>query len=398
MAVTLPDTVADLDGPLPRRFFGLMIGVFLGGGVLASVEALLVPRLKLTLGLGYAEALLVQLVYYLGYLLFAIPATIVAARMGAIRATAAGLTMMAAGCLLVALAQTSARFSALLAALLLLSSGVTILQIACNGLMATLGDGARAVTRFTLLQGFNALGTVLGPLAAAWFLLGRGPAPVPFVAFAAGFAILAVAIRAGADVAPHAQAWQPPTRARLARLCRNPRIVRGTAAIFVYVGAEVTIGTLAANYLMLPGTLALGPVDAGRLVSLYWLGAMIGRFAGAWLLRRIAAPTLLGRAATGAVLLLTVAIVVRGELGGAALLAVGLCNAIMFPTIYALTMPASAEDVPTASMLMCMAVVGGAAIPMATGLLADRTTLPIALACPALCYAAVLLFARGVRA
>lgn len=382
---------------VPGRFFLLMTGVFFGGGVLASVEALLVPRLKLSLDLGYAEALLVQLVYYLGYLLFALPATILAARFGAVRATAVGLAMMAAGCLLVALAQISARFAALLVALLLLSSGVTILQIACNGVMATLGGNARAVMRFTLLQGFNALGTVAGPLAAAWFLLGGGPPLAPFRAFAIGFAALAIAFLANGTIVSRRQAWQPPTRARLAILCRQPRMLRGTAAIFAYVGAEVTIGTLAVSYLMLPDTLALAPLAAGRLISLYWTGAMIGRFAGAAVLRRVSAPTLLGSAAAGALLLVAVAMIMRGAPGGIALLAVGTCNSIMFPTIYALTMADRDEDVPAASMLLCMAVVGGAAIPMVTGLIADHTTLATALAVPAACYAAILLFARGVR-
>jgi FHS family L-fucose permease-like MFS transporter len=398
MAVLIFDHTPVVEDRLPARLFGLMIGVFLGGGLLASVEALLVPRLKLTLDLGYAEALLVQLVYYLGYLLFAVPATIIAARLGALRATAAGLAMMAAGCLLVALAQASAQFATLLAALLLLSSGVTVLQIACNGIMATLGSTERAVTRFTLLQGFNALGTVVGPLAAAWFLLGGGTALAPFLAFATGFAALAIAFLANGEILPRSQTWQPPSRARLVALCREPRIVRGTAAIFAYVGAEVTIGTLAVNYLMLPGTLGADPLAAGRLVSLYWMGAMVGRFAGAGVLRRMSAPTLLAWAAAGAVLLVAIAIVARGAVGGIALLAVGLCNSIMFPTIYALTMPTRDEDVPTASMLLCMAVVGGAVIPMATGLIADRTTLAAALAVPALCYGAILLFARGVRA
>jgi MFS transporter, FHS family, L-fucose permease len=220
---------------------------------------------------------------------------------------------------------------------------------------------------------------------------------VPFLAFAIGFGVLAMAFLAGESL-PSGARWQPPTRARLLALCRERRTRRGFAAIFAYVGAEVTIGTLAANYLMLPGTLALDPVAAGRLVSLYWLGAMIGRFAGAGVLRRVPAPSLLGWAAAGAVLLVAVAMTASGLAGAVALLGVGLCNSIMFPTIYALTMPARDEDVPSASMLLCMAVVGGAIVPMATGLVADRATLGLALVVPALCYGAILVFARGARA
>jgi MFS transporter, FHS family, L-fucose permease len=383
----------------PFRLFGLMTGIFLGGGLLNSVEALLVPRLKLLLGLDYAEALLIQLVYYAGYLVLAVPAALLVAWLGAMRAIAAGLTVMAAGCFAVALAQATLGFVAMLGALLLLSSGVTILQIAGNGAMATYGERDRAASRFTLLQGFNSLGTVIGPLIGAWFLLGqgRGGALVPFFGLGIGFALLGFGFAINRHLLPDEADHAVPGVADILRLLARPHILAGAGAIFAYVGAEVALGTLAVNYLMLPDRLALSPLAAGRLVSLYWAGAMVGRFAGAWMLRRVAAPTLLAFACMGAVLLVVVAITRHDLAGAAALLAVGLCNSIMFPTIYALAMPSRPRDVPAVSMLLCMAVVGGAAVPLLTGLVADRTTLAVSLSVPALCYVVILLFARSRR-
>ena len=393
----MPRAAADIDTDRAARLFALMLAVFMGGGLLASCETLLVPRLKLLLGLDYAQALLVQLLYYLGYLLFAWPATILTARIGLMRAVAIALAVMAAGCLSVAAAQTSLAFGAILIALLLLSSGVTILQVACNGAMATLGRRGQATARFTLLQGFNALGTVIGPLAGAWFLLGHGSeamARIPFLFFALAFGALALAFAMNRDLLPRSGTIGTPTYARLRGLLRSPRMLRGTIAIFAYVGAEVTIGALAVSYLMLPDRLDAGALTAGRLVSLYWTSAMVGRFAGAWILRRTPAATLLAWASIAAIASLAVAILFSGIAGSIALLAVGLANSIMFPTIYSLAMPSEADDVPTASMLLCMAVVGGAIVSMATGLVADRVGLVDALVLPAACYGIILYFTR----
>jgi FHS family L-fucose permease-like MFS transporter len=144
---------------------------------------------------------------------------------------------------------------------------------------------------------------------------------------------------------------------------------------------------------MLPQRLALDPVNAGRLVSLYWAGAMVGRFAGSWMMARIAESTLLFLAALGAILLTGAAIVLPGVAGSAALIAIGLCNAIMYPAIYAMAMPQDSRLAPLASMWLCMAVVGGAAVPLLTGIAADAFGLLQALALPASCYAVIALFA-----
>jgi FHS family L-fucose permease-like MFS transporter len=376
-----------------RRLFPLLVGVYFAGGLITSMVSLLVPRLKLLLGLDYAQALSVHLAYYTSYLLFAAPIAVLTIRAGYLRAVTAGLAVMAIASLMLAAANGQRSFAGVLAALLALSSGVTFLQIAGNAVTTAIVPPERFAERLTLLQGFNSLGTVLGPLTGAWFLLGHYEGPVlpniPFLASALALALLAFGFAGARHALPRLAAADAPALARLPVLLAAGRMRAGMAAIFVYVGAEVTIGTLAISYLMLPRSIGVSALAAGRLVSLYWAGAMIGRFAGAAMLRRIGAARLLLWAAGGAMLLVAGAIGLHGMGGAVAILAIGLCNSVMFPTIYALALPDGQEDTPLAAMLLCMAVVGGAIVPMVAGIVADAAGLATSLIVPGLCYLAI---------
>jgi FHS family L-fucose permease-like MFS transporter len=389
-----------------RRLFQLSIGVFFIGGFLSASVSLMVPQLRAVLALDYKSALLVQLAFHSSYLLFALPAALAVVRIGYMRAIATGLTIMSAGCLALALAQGMRAFLLVLSALLLLSGGQTILQIAANTVVTVIGPSRRSAFRLNLLQGFNSLGTVLGPLASAPFLLAEiapharadAGAAIPFIATGAVLALLATLYAAHRQLlarSPSGSGDHLPrdwTRQILSVLSDN-RLLWGTGAIFLYVGAEVTIGTLMTNVLMLPSRLALEPVSAGRLVSLYWAGAMIGRFAGAWLMTRIPETRLLLYAALAAIGLTAAAAVLPGPAGAATLIAVGLCNAIMYPTIYALAMPEDSARAPLASMWLCMAVVGGAIVPILTGAAADAVGLLASLLLPCVCYVGIASFA-----
>jgi len=390
-----------------RRLFWLSIGVFFIGGFLSASVGLLVPQLKSVLVLDYKGALLVQLAFHSSYLLFALPAALSVVRIGYMRAIATGLTIMAAGCLALALAQGMREFLLVLAALLLLSGGQTILQIAANTVVTVFGPSRRSAFRLNLLQGFNSLGTVLGPLLSAPFLLqdiapgarADVAASAPFIVIGAVLAMLATLYAAHRQLlagSPSGTGDYLPRdwRRQIVAVLAERRLLWGTLAIFLYVGAEVTIGTLMTNVLMLPSRLGLEPVSAGRLVSLYWAGAMVGRFVGAWLMTRIAETRLLFCAALAAIGLTVAAVVVPGVIGAGMLIAVGLCNAIMYPTIYALAMPEDSGKAPLASMWLCMAVVGGAVVPILTGAAADAVGLLKALLLPAGCYVGIALFAR----
>ena len=394
-----------------RRLFWLSIGVFFIGGFLTASVSLLVPRLKAVLALDYKNVLLIQFAFHSSYLLFALPAALAVVRIGYMRAIASGLAVMTVGALALGAAQGTRQFALVLGALLLLSSGQTVLQIASNTVVTVIGPSRRAAFRLNLLQGFNSLGTVLGPLLSAPFLLadvrpgdaisGEGPGvagSVPFIATGAVLAVLAMlylrhrGLLAGAPAGAGEQLPRDWGR-RIFAVLRDRRLFWGIFAIFVYVGAEVTIGTLMTNVLMLPERLGVPPVTAGTLVSVYWGGAMVGRFIGAWLLTRITEARLLLYAAVVAAGLAVAAASLPGVIGAAALIAIGLCNAIMYPTIYALAMPGDAAEAPLASMWLCMAVVGGAIVPMLTGTAADAIGLLPALLLPALCYVGIALFA-----
>jgi FHS family L-fucose permease-like MFS transporter len=390
-AALCPDRTAS-DGT--DRLFALLIGVYLSGGLLNSLISLLVPRETVLLGLATTQAMTIQFAYYSSYLLFALPITLAVVRIGYMRSIATGLSVMALGCLAFVVAQARLSYGLTLASLLVVSSGVTFLQIAGNAVTRAFGGSAKMATRLTMLQGFNSLGTVAGPLIGAHFLLGargRWEAGAPFGPIAAVLLLLAVLFawnRRLLPVLPQAG----PTWTRLGRLLGQRRMLGGIAVIFAYVGAEVTVGTLAVAYLMLPTTIAATGTGAGRLVSVYWGAAMVGRFGGAYLLRRSGAGRLLTRAAIGAVALLGLAIAVQGAIGAMALLMVGLCNSVMFPLSYALAQPEAEADGPLAGMLLCMAVVGGAIIPLFAGMVADHAGLASSLFVPIVCYLVVLLF------
>nr|WP_245824481.1 MFS transporter [Sphingomonas azotifigens] len=371
------------------------------GGFVTALVGVLVPRLTLIDRLDYTRAALVQFAFHSSYLLFAVPITALLVRIGYMRAIAAGLGVMTLACTGLGSAAWLGSFPLLLLALLALSTGITFLQIAANVVQPLVSAEGRGAARLTLLQGFNAIGTVLAPLVGAAFLLQRGgvdrlPMAVPFLACAAVLAWLCHLFWRARDLLAGHPAPRPLPRKDLGRVLRDRRLAWGSLAMFGYVGAEVTIGSLLANYLAAPAILAADPASAGRLVSLYWGGAMLGRFAGAFGLARIAPARLLAGAASGAVLLVAVASQAQGLVGATALIAVGLCNAIMYPTIFALALPEDRGLAAYASMILCMAVVGGAIVPLATGALADQVGLAPALGLPLLCYLGIAAFAALV--
>lgn len=393
--------------PAGTELLRLSTGVFFIGGFLTSVVSLLVPQLRLTLDLSYAEALTVQFAFYASYLLFALPITLGVIALGYMRSIALGLAIMAIACLALTAAQARLDFALILFALLLLSAGITVLQIGSNAVVALIGRSADgAASRLTLLQAFNSLGTVLGPLLCASLLLGgtaasgkqagAGWAALPFVGSAFVLAALALLFFGKRSIIDGQQAPARPALTELSMVLSSHRLRAGVAAIFAYVGAEVTVGALLTEYLLLSG-LGFTPAGAGRAVSLYWGGAMVGRFAGVLLMRRVSPADLLTVAGSGAVLLVLAASASPSGAGAVALILVGLCNSVMYPTIYALALPRTARQAPLGSMVLCMAVVGGAVIPLLTGFTADRIGLAHALVLPALCYGAIIVFGRSCR-
>ncbi len=412
---------SDHDGR-PGFLTALVVFLFFAWGFATVLLDSLVPKLKGLFDLSYTEVLLTQFSFFIGYFVFSIPAGFVLSRIGYMRSIVLGLVVMAAGCLLVAPAASMGSFPAFLVALFVMAAGITMLQVAANPFIAELGPESTSHSRLTLAQAFNSLGTTIGPWVGAALILsggvtlntrGLGPAAIaalrrseahsvqlPFLGIAVVLALLAAIywiLRRSAA---------PPVSAQVARLTDivrlfgRSRLMLGAAAIFVYVGAEVSIGSVMTNYLMQPSVLGLAAVRAGGMVSYYWGGAMIGRFVGAYVLQRTKPGYVLAACAVCAALLALLSSSSTGAVAAYSLIAVGLFNSIMFPTIFALASEELGDETPNGSALLCMAIVGGAIVPEITGAVADATTLATALLVPAACYIWIAVYgvlaARGL--
>ncbi len=389
---------------------------FIFGGI-TSLNDVLIPKLKGLFTLTYRDVMLVQTAFFLAYFLVSLPAASLVSKWGYLRTAVAGLCIMMAGCLLFVPAATSATFGMFLTALFVLASGITIVQVVANPLICMLGPPSTAHSRLTFAQAFNSLGTTLFPYFGSILILGSlapgsgdstlaTPASqteqishvidTAYCALAAIIGVVAFVVwsqrkRLHEAHDPHIN----PLHA--AGLLRRPRFAAGVASIFFYVGAEVAIGSLIVNYLMQHDVLGLTAEAAGKHVPLYWGGAMLGRFIGAYLLRIFSPGKVLAAFAAGVIGLLLVSAQTAGAVSAYSLLAIGLFNSIMFPTIFSLASEGLGKRASEGSGIICMAIVGGAVVPLMTGHIADVWTLKAALLIPALCYAAILAYGVFTR-
>jgi FHS family L-fucose permease-like MFS transporter len=396
----------------------LIIGLFFIWGGATSLNDILIPKLKGLFALSFAEVMLTQFAFFMAYFVVSVPAGALVARIGYLRGLVVGLLVMSAGAFLFWPAAGSGVYWPLLGALFVLAAGITILQVAANPLIASLGPASGASSRLTFAQAFNALGTTVWPYIGAQLILGTvastDPASIPAAdlpAFRAvegavigniyiGIAIVLAVIALIFWIKRHAVPTERPDEVGFVdslRLLSRPRVLFGVIAIFAYVGSEVSIGSVLVSYLEQPGTLALDARRAGELLSFYWGGAMVGRFVGSWLLRQIAPGKLLAIFAVVAAALVLVSMSTTGHIAGWSLIAVGLFNSIMFPTIFSLGLEGLGRKTAEGSGLLCMAIVGGAIVPLITGTVADASTIAAALIVPVIGYAIIAAFGWSAR-
>lgn len=386
------------------RFATLVLFLFFAWGFATVLIDSLVPKLKGLFALNYAEVMLSQFSFFIGYFLFSLPSAWVLARLGYIRSSILGLGVMALGCLLFVPAAALAAFPAFLFALFVMAAGITLLQVTANPFITLLGPETSSSSRLTLAQAFNSLGTAIGPwfgaatiLRSGWAVSGNGAATTrslqtPFVIIAMSLALLAALFWLVRNWPAPSVVPEAATMSGMKQLLHRRRLMLGVAAIFTYVGAEVTIGSILVIYLMQPRVLGISAMRAGELVSLYWGGAMVGRFVGAYVLRRCRPGWMLAGCAAGATALVLLSLSSTGVLAGIALIAVGLCNSIMFPTIFALATKGLGVETPHGSGLLCMAIVGGALVPLMFGLVADHWGVASGLLVTVLCYGWILFY------
>ncbi|MGE8141411.1 sugar MFS transporter [Novosphingobium sp. NPDC080210] len=421
MAVTTGKAPAEtqaehIDAPQLQLF---VMGLFFIFGGITSLNDVIIPKLKELFTLSYTQAMLVQFCFFTAYLVIGIPGARLVKRIGYMRGAVAGLATMMAGCLLFIPASQTATYALFLLALFVLASGVVIVQVVANPLISLLGKPQTVHSRLTFAQAFNSVGTTVFPYFGSILILG-GLAAVTadqlsgveldayrtaetqaivngYLGIAAALAVVAGVVWLFRD-ALKGEKHEESTGLAGLDLLKRPRFGYGALCIFLYVGAEVSIGSLIVSYLMQDHVMGLQEQAAGKLIGLYWGGAMVGRFIGSAVLRMVSPGKVLAGVAMGAIALIGLSTQTSGDLSGYSLLAIGLMNAIMFPTIFTLACEKLGPRAADGSGIINVAIFGGAVVPLLTGVIADATgSLALALLLPALCYAVIAGFGWYAR-
>ncbi|MEY5007902.1 MAG: L-fucose-proton symporter [Pseudomonadota bacterium] len=404
---------AKIDGNARSVLFLTFAVFFILGGV-TNINDVLIPKLKNLFQLSHFEANLVQFAFFMSYALFSIPAGILVARIGYVRGFVAGFLIVALGALLFLPAANSGIYVSFLAALFVIGGGITLLQVGMNPVTIALGPKETSHSRLTFAQLFNSIGVFLMVYGGAELMLGKesgvdlatlsgaslqaqrvaesaiiGQAYMWLAAAMAAIAGLFWFWRSALDKAETAEVKVGGT---LALFLNNARVRFGAVCIFTYVGAEVDIGSNLFAYLTDDGVMGITAVEAGRMLALYWGGAMIGRFFGGFILRMFKPGLVLATFAGIAITLILFSGLSSGAIAGWSIVFVGFFNSLMFPTIFSLGTEGLTDDAPRASGIMCTAIVGGALVPPLFGLVADGAGLKLALAVPIICYAIIASF------
>jgi FHS family L-fucose permease-like MFS transporter len=398
-ALTIPATpAANYSRPL-----AIVTTLFFMWGFLTCLNDILVPHLKSVFDLSYTRAMLIQFAFFSAYFLFSVPWARVVNAIGYQRTMVVGLLTMALGAFLFVPAASNASYPLFLTALLVLATGITGLQVSANPYVVVLGKPETAPSRLDLTQAFNSLGTTIAPKIGGLLILGAAPvamdrihqaASVKLPYMAIGCALILLAVLIAASRLPKVEHAAPRAGETVGdSIWKHPNLVFGALGIFAYVGAEVSIGSFLVNYLGLPAIAGLSAKAAAGYVSFYWAGAMIGRFVGAPLLRRIKPGAMLAACAIGAAALVVTSMSLGGNTAMWTILAVGLCNSIMFPTIFSLAVAELGPLTGNGSGVLNMAIVGGAILPLIQGAIADRVGLHHAFILPVICYLYILFYA-----
>jgi len=395
--------------------FAAVTTLFFAWGFITSNNDPLIVALRAAFSLDYSEALLTQIVFFVAYGLLSLPAAWLTSRIGPVDMILGSLALMALGCLLVVFSTNFADFAPILAALFVLAAGFTALQVAANPLAADLGPAEKSHFRLNFAQAFNSLGVVVGvhfgslvmlgdPALTTGAIDGKGRAEVlasvdhAFLIMASLLGVLLLAFAALRRFLGQSAAAHPPVPSAMFEALQSRWAIFGAVAIGLYVGAEVSIGSIMINFLNQPDVLGISLEKAGGyLANFYWGGALCGRIVGTLLLMRWPAARLLAGCGLVASLLCVLVLAGDGPTAGYAALAIGFFNSIMFPTIFTLTLERSGVSQSSTSGLLCLAIFGGALLPIAVGTIADGFGLSAAFVVPLLAYLFIASFAIAAR-
>ena len=396
--------------------------LFFMWGFLTCLNDVLVPHLKSIFDLNYTRVMLIQFAFFSAYFIFSIPSARLIDWIGYKRTMVVGLLTMGVGALLFIPAAAVPSYPLFLGALIVLAAGITALQVAANPYVAVLGPPATASSRLNLAQAFNSLGTTIAPYLGGLLILTAAPqtmesvrqmsaealqayriheassVKMPYLAIAIALIVLGILIGMF-KLPPMPQAERHKNDTAVGRSLWSYRhLVLGSVGIFVYVGAEVSIGSFLINYFNQAEIGNLTPVVAARYVAYYWGGAMVGRFIGSAILQKVRTGTVLGIAALAAATLVCVSMLTLGNVAMWSIILVGFFNSIMFPSIFTLGIAELGPLTGDGSGMLIMAIVGGAIIPVIQGAIADRIGIHHAFILPVICYLYIVYYAfRGSK-
>jgi FHS family L-fucose permease-like MFS transporter len=409
--------MSDLGDYENRRAMALMTLLFFMCGFLATLNDVLIPHLKSIFELNYVRVMLVQFSFFSSFLLFSVPAGMLVERIGYQKTLFIGLFMMSGGALLFIPAARVPSFGLFMGALVILAGGVTFLQVSGNPYVSALGLARTASSRLNLTQAFNSLGSTIAPYFGGALILGAA-APIssdlarkmsaaamrsyrvqqassvelPYVGIALTLFVLGCAIA----VVKLPQIWHPQSQTSAKstwdKVWKHRHMTLAAVGIFVYCGAEITIGGFLVSYLTQTDIGDMTRKAAAGYVSIYWGGSMLGRFAGSALLRKIMTGTLVGTNALFALALVSCSILSHGSFAVWTILLVGLFNSILFPSLFTLGIAELGELTGKASGILMAAAVGAAIIPVVQGAMADKIGVHHSFVVPALCYVFVALY------
>jgi len=420
MVVAGSDTSPEIKGTRASKAHPLALAMvtvlFFFWGFVTVLNDILVPHLKSVFDLNYTRVMLIQFAFFSAYFLFSIPSAKVIDAIGYKKTMVVGLVTMGLGAFLFIPAASALSYPLFLGALMVLAGGITALQVAANAYVAVLGPPETASSRLNLTQAFNSLGTAIGPYLGGMFILGtvvenkdviarmsnealhafrvQQAATVKFPYLVIGFALLVFAgliglfkLPAIPEVERHADGRHEGS------MWKYRHLLLGCVGIFLYVGAEVSIGSFLINYFKEPEIGNLPELVGARYVAYYWLGAMVGRFIGSAVLQRIETQTALGVAAFCAMALVLLSMLTTGHVAMWSIIIVGFFNSIMFPSIFTLGIAKLGPRTGDGSGLLIMAIVGGAIIPVMQGAIADRIGVHHAFLLPVICYLYIAYYA-----
>jgi FHS family L-fucose permease-like MFS transporter len=369
--------------------------LFFMWGFITCLNDILIPYLKGAFNLTFTQAMLIQFCFFSAYFIVSLPAGAIVSRIGYQKGIVLGLGIACLGCILFYPAAESQIYGVFLLALFVLASGITILQVSANPYVTALGDPKTASSRLTMTQAFNSLGTTVAPFFGSYLMYGAtgehnaatasaSDVQIPYLILAASLLLLALVFLY--LKLPKLNHTSSNTGIFKGGAWQHKHLVLGAVGIFMYVGAEVAIGSMLVNYLASPSVAGLTEAKASKLLAYYWGGAMVGRFIGALIMQKVSGGIVLAFNSAMAIFLIVLSISTTGPLALWTVLGVGLFNSIMFPTIFSLALQQLGKDTPQGSGILCLAIVGGAIIPLFQGMLADSIGVTMSFLLPASCY------------